>query len=182
MRYKQRTTFEHKRVFKFELTKVLQGDSDQGARAADPVHEIEIEFCGQKERSATQPDYLTDSFLMKVADLLKQLRNPAPGARRQQLEGGLQEGGRVTVADGVEVKLEPAGHGAPPPFGGDMPADLVAQTGWLFSHKDASTGDAFIMSLPVTIGSKSYPLYYFYGSVPFDQITPGATNSAPVGR
>ena len=41
-RYKQRTTFEHKRAFKFELTRVKQGDSLDAARQSDLVHEIEV--------------------------------------------------------------------------------------------------------------------------------------------
>ena len=44
-RYKQRVTFEHKRTFKFELTRVKQGDSERGALAAEEQHEIEIEYC-----------------------------------------------------------------------------------------------------------------------------------------
>ena len=47
-----------------------------------------------------------------------------------------------------------------------MPAELCQQTQWVFSHKDSAAGTVYVMSLPVSIGEKSYPLYYFYGSVP----------------
>ena len=66
-RWKQRTTFVHKRAFKFELTKVKQGGSEQEARGSEPIFEIEIEFCGQTEAVASNHDYCVDSLLMKVS-------------------------------------------------------------------------------------------------------------------
>ena len=66
VRFKQRTTFEHKRMFKFELTKVKQGDTPAAANAAEVEHEIEIEFCGQSELTPAKHEYAADSLLMKV--------------------------------------------------------------------------------------------------------------------
>ena len=34
------------------------------------------------------------------------------------------------------------------------------------SSIQGADGEAFIMSLPTTIGNKAYPLYYFFGTVP----------------
>ena len=44
VRYKQRTTFVHKNMFKFELTKVRQGSTDMAARQSGMQFEVEIEF------------------------------------------------------------------------------------------------------------------------------------------
>ncbi|KAL1496865.1 hypothetical protein AB1Y20_014449 [Prymnesium parvum] len=176
-RFKQRVTFEHKGTFKFELTRVRQGDSEAAARAAELWHEIEIEYCGQKRSTATQPAYLVDSFLMKVSDVLRLLKNPAPIAKRPRLAPGeLQEGTPVTLQPGTEVKLLPSGYGTLP-FEGEMPAELSAQTRWVFSHKEPATGHAFIMNLPVSLFGKAYPLYYFFGRVPASAVE-AKTNAA----
>ena len=103
----------------------------------------------------------------QVGDLLQQLANagrPQPAKRQRLGDAGFVECTPVKLAEGTEVVLQPAGQGAPAPFGGEMPAELAAATSWLYSHKGAD-GQAWIMNLPVTIGGKSYPLYYFYGTV-----------------
>lgn len=50
------------------------------------------------------------------------------------------------------------------PLAGEMPAELAAQASWVYSHR--ADEKAWIMNLPMLIGGKSYPLFYFYGTVP----------------
>lgn len=168
-RHKQRIEFVHKNTFRFDLTKVKQGSNDQAARAAETQFEVEIEFCGQSAEAASRPEYLADSMLMKAADLLRQLAapgtGPPTGAKRARADGSLQECEEVMLRPGTEVALAPSGQGAPPPFGGEMPAELATRTPWVFSHLEPG-GDAHIMSLPSAIGDNRYPLYYFAGTVP----------------
>ena len=110
-----------------------------------------------------------------MSDLITQLANAtnvsaASSAKRPRVDDGTpQECSPVTLAEGTEVQLEPSSHGAPPPFGGEMPAELVAQTRWVYSHTEPD-GLVFILSLPVSFGGKGYPLYYFCGTVPASKI------------
>ena len=174
VRYKRRTTFVHKNLFKFELTKVRQGPNETIARQAAEEYEVEIEYCGYDQPAAANAEYLTDSLLMKVSDLLHQLsgRSEAPrgsGSSARGRGGGLQEGNEVKVAAGTAVELMPAGQGRPPPLGGEMPPELVATTRWVFSHHEPD-GRAHIMSLPSAIDQQCYPLYYFCGTVAADKL------------
>jgi len=166
-RHKTRYTFVHKGMFAFELTRVQQGASTQLARDAPVVHEIELEFCGQRLEPPPNPQYLADSMLMKVQDIVNQLTRAAgggaPPAKRARVDGP-QEGQPTRLQPGTAVALEPAGHSAPPPFGGEMPAEVAAKVPWVFSHFDA--GLAHVASLPCNIDIKNYPLFYFYGTVP----------------
>jgi hypothetical protein len=172
-RHKERFTFEHKHVFKFELTRVKQGPTDAAARASETQHEVEIEFCGQQRPEAARPEYLADSLIMKVTDMLQQLSSAshaaaAPAAKRQRSANSpLQEGDEVIVAAGTEVALEPSGHGTVVRYEGTMPAELLTSNGscWIFSHFETD-GRAHIMSLPAMIGTEHFPLYYFAGTVP----------------
>lgn len=173
-RHKERHTFEHKGLFKFDLTRVKQGSTDQAARTTETQHEVEVEFCGQQMPEAARAEYLADSLMMKVADLLQQLthapRAGQPDAKRQRSANGpLQEGDEVAVAAGTEVQLEPSGHAVPLRFNGEMPAELVPR--WLFSHLEAD-GRAHIMSEPARIGDEHFPLFYFCGSVPAAALKP----------
>ena len=52
-----------------------------------------------------------------------------------------------------------------------MPAELAGQTRWVYSHTEPG-GEAYIMSLPVAFGGKSYPLYFFCGTVPAAALKP----------
>ena len=174
-RHKQRYTFEHKGLFKFELTRVKQGTTDQVARNAETGYEVELEFCGQESKQSSNPEYLADSMLMKAADLLHQLAgasrsDPAPNKRqRAAADGTPQECDEVTLQEGTEVKLGPSSHGAKPHYGGEMPAELAQMVPWLFSHFEKD-GSALIMSEPANVGHHSYPLFYFCGTVPASAI------------
>ena len=176
VRFKQRTTFVHKNLFKFELTRVRQGPTEAVAMKAPVEYEVEIEYCGHAQPAAADAEYLADSLLMKASDLLHQLsgrsaaaREPGGSARAAGGGGSLREGDAVTVAAGAVVELTPAGQGRPPPLGGEMPAELVARTPWVFSHSEPD-GRAHIMSLPTAIDQQCYPLYYFAGTVPAAQL------------
>uniref|UniRef100_A0A7S0L938 mRNA 5'-phosphatase n=1 Tax=Coccolithus braarudii TaxID=221442 RepID=A0A7S0L938_9EUKA len=180
-RFKRRITFVHKGMFAFELTQVRSGWSEQEARSSPIMHEIEIEFCGQKLRPSPNPQYLADSMLMKLKDLVNRLGKAAagpalqpPGKRPKLADSAMQEGQPVSVKPGSAVALESAGHGQPPPFDGEMPTELASQMPWLLSHIEEGPKGAklaFIMSLPMAIGRRSYPLFYFYGSVPVDEVS-----------
>jgi hypothetical protein len=160
-RHKQRFTFVHKNLFKFELTRVKQGSTREAAIRADTSYEVEIEFCGQEDAAAAQrgPAYLADSLLMKAAGVLHQLAaggSTNGASRRPRAPGGaLQECDEVELADGTEVLLEPPGQGAAPRFNGEMPAQLCA---WLYSHAEPD-GRVCLMSEPATIGQDSFPLF-----------------------
>ena len=153
VRYKQRMTFVHKGLFKFELTRVKEGPNERAAWGAEDQFEIEVEYCGQSTEHASRPEYLADSLLMKVSDLLRQLTT-AP-----------QDGEVVRLREGTEVALMPSGQGLDPPFGGELPAELATSMQWSFSHMEPD-GRACVASLPAAIGSHRYPLYYFCGTVP----------------
>lgn len=169
-RHKERHTFVHKNLFKYELTRVKQGPTKQAADLAPLTFEIELEFCGQERPEAGQARYLADSMCMKVSDLLVELTRgasggPGAGPKRQRAggaEGDLLEGDEVELPEGTEVKLEPSGHGVEPRYGGEMPGELCR---WLFSHRE-SDGRMHLMSEPARIGTMHYPLFYFCGSVP----------------
>lgn len=170
-RHKQRFTFEHRGLFKFELTRVKQGPTDIVAQQAETQYEIEIEFCGQGRPESARPEYLADSMLMKVADLLHQLTDSTRGAstkRKRPADGALQECDEVDVAPGTEVILEPSGHGAPLRYNGEMPAELAR---WLYSHAEAD-GRVCVMSEPAQIGRDHFPLFYFCGHVDKAAVTP----------
>ena len=175
-RHKQRFTFVHKKLFKFELTRVKQGPTHEAALQADTTFEVEIEFCGQEQEVLAQkgPGYLADSLLMKAADALHHLveggsSNSGPGKRKRSTHGNgpLQECDEVALADGTEVLLEPSGHGLPPRFSGEMPAALCK---WLYSHAEPKEGRVVVMSEPASIGQERYPLFYFVGSVPASSV------------
>ena len=165
-RHKQRYTFVHKNLFKFELTRVKQGTTNASAMQAETTFEVELEFCGQQSAAAARTDYLADSMLMKAADLLHQLSHAAgavPAARQRHsgaaaaADGTPSEGDEITLSPGTEVALGPSGHGAAARFGGEMPAELAELTRWLFSHRQAD-GRAHIMSEPTRIGKEHYPV------------------------
>jgi len=185
-RYKRRHKFVYKQMFAFDLTVARQGETQERAKQAEPQYEIEIEFCGQTLEVAAQHSYLTDSMLMKVSDLVKQLvrASEAPLARpsgagggggggpekRQRTQGPLEPGERVTLQDGTDVTLAPAGQNAGPPLGGEMPFEMATQIDWVFSHVEEGDGDggaqrAHLMNLPCGIDGRRYPLYYLCGSV-----------------
>ena len=176
-RHKERYTFVHKNLFKFELTRVKQGPTDEAARRADTTFEIELEFCGHDRPEASQAEYLADSMCMKVSDLLVQLTRGAStggaGLKRQRSGAGqtgeLLEGDEVELIEGTEVLLEPSGQGIEPRYNGEMPAELVPR--WLFSHKEAD-GRVHVMSEPARIGSEHFPLFYFCGTVPANAARP----------
>jgi len=182
-RYKQRTQFVHKGLFSFDLTKVKQGVTKILAQQAETQYEIEVEFCGQADPLAAKEQqkaaYLTDSMLMKVADLVRQLVAASsaavrPPAKRPRVESGaLQMGEAVSLAADTPVALAPAGQGTPVPFGGELPAELAATVPWLFSHmEDLGEGpQAHIMNLPCGVGERRYPLYYLCGNVPASTVT-----------
>ena len=160
-RHKERYSFVHKNLFKFELTRVKQGPSDEAARAADMQYEVELEFCGQEREEAGQAEYLADSMCMKMADLLHQLTTaPKGGLKRQRSgapnDGQLHEGDEVELAAGTEVLLEPSGHGVPLRYSGEMPSELVPR--WLFSHKEADGARVHVMSEATRIGQEHFPL------------------------
>jgi hypothetical protein len=172
-RHKQRWTFEHRGLFKFELTQVKQGPSDQAARKADTQYEVELEFCGHLRPEASRAEYLADSMLMKAADLVRHLANPSgtssePGA---SVGDGItpQECDEISISPGTEVMLASPGHGAAPRFSGEMPADFVQRVRWLFSHREPD-GRVYVMSEPSMIMKEHYPLFYFCGTVPFDSV------------
>jgi len=164
-RHKQRYTFVHKGLFKFELTRVKQGTSEQSAFQAPMSFEVELEFCGQASAVTRegQHEYLADSMLMKAADLLQRLSHAGRSA-----DGSLTEGDEVVLAPSTPVELGPSGHGTEPRYGGEMPAELAERMGWLYSHKEAD-GRAYIMSQPTKgVGDREhFPLFYFCGTVPF---------------
>ena len=60
------------------------------------------------------------------------------------------------------VLLEPSGHGVPPRYNGEMPAELCK---WLYSHTEPD-GRVHVMSQPAAIGNERFPLFYFVGTVP----------------
>jgi len=175
-RHKMRYTFVHKNLFKFELTKVKQGSTSESAMMADTSFEVELEFCGQNEAAVGRPEYLSDSMLMKAADLVQQLLNHQSGggggARKagSSTEGPPQESDACMLVPGTEVALESAGQGAPPRFGGDMPAELAERTPWIFSHREKDTGRAYVMSEPTVVLNEHYPLFYFCGTVPYEAV------------
>ena len=174
-RHKQRYSFVHKNLFKFELTRVKQGPTNESASRAETQFEVELEFCGQGEvGKGISPEYLADSMLMKAADLVHQLvkvrgGEGAAGApnRPSTADGPVQEGDEVVLAPGTEVALAESGHGAGARFDGEMPAELAASTGWIFSHRVPESGLAFVMSEPTQLVGQAYPLYYFCGTVPY---------------
>jgi len=170
-RHKQRYTFVHKRLFKFELTRVKQGPTLEAANSAETTFEVEIEFCGQSqaEAQAKGPEYLADSLMMKAADVLAKLVSGGDGGkagkalgRRRDPSAPLGECDEVDVAEGTEVVLEPSGHAMAPRFNGEMPAQLCQ---WLYSHAEPD-GRVVVMSEPAAIGNDRFPLFYFVGSVP----------------
>lgn len=170
-RHKQRYTFVHKNMFKFELTRVKQGPTREASLRADTTYEVEIEFCGQENADAQRrgPAYLADSLLMKAADVLQHLASgqdpsgAAGGARRARAANGpLQECDELDLVDGTEVLIEPSGHSVPVRFNGEMPGALC---GWLYSHAEPD-GRVCVMSEAATIHGMSYPLFYFVGTVP----------------
>lgn len=108
----------------------------------------------------------------QVADLLRLLEGAGAGGsnplKRQRTGTGsssLVECEELLLAPGTEVTLYPSGQGAPPPFGGELPAELAARIPWVFSHMEPD-GQAAILSLPSAIGDNRYPIYYFSGAVP----------------
>ena len=168
-RHKQRYTFVHKNLFKFELTRVKQGPTSDAALSADTTHEVEIEFCGQANAEAHGPPYLADSMLMKAADVLHHLASggaagSAAATNRpvRSADGPLRECDELELADGAEVALEPSGHGVALRFSGEMPAQLCK---WLYSHTEAD-GRIHVMSEVANIGNDHFPLFYFSGTVP----------------
>ena len=103
----------------------MAGPTAASAKAAEPLYEVELEFCGQElwpadADRARHAQYLTDSMLMKVADLVRQVADaanpPAQGGgglkRRRPDEpasGELRPGEVVTMAPpGAAVALEPS--------------------------------------------------------------------------
>lgn len=88
----------------------------------------------------------------------------------------------MAVKKGTAVRLESAGHEVPPPFGGEMPPEFAERVSWLLSHveKDDAAGsqNAYIMSLPCAIHTRSYPLFFFYGSVPIGAVAARIVPSA----
>eukprot|EP00967_Tisochrysis_lutea_P106198 scaffold162577_cov31-Tisochrysis_lutea.AAC.2 len=115
----------------------------------------------------------------QVSELLNQLmsvaRNGAnPSKRLKASPGGLQEGTPVQLKEGTVVTLGPAGQRLPAPFGGKMKPQVAVQIPWVFSHEDPGVGGsgplAWVMNLPCTLDSESYPLFYLYGHVPKDAI------------
>ena len=141
-RHKQRFTFEHKKLFKYELTRVKQGSTSQAAFDAEMQFEVELEFCGQRSADIGRPEYLADSMLMKAGDIVQQLAGSGadgPAAKRRRPDGALGECDPVKLKPGTEVQLEPSGHGVPARFGGELPAELAERVPWLLSHKEVST-------------------------------------------
>ena len=193
-RYKKRVKFVHKKLFSFELTRVWQGPTAASAKAAEPLYEVELEFCGQElwpadADRARHAQYLTDSMLMKVADLVRQVADaanpPAQGGgglkRRRPDEpasGELRPGEVVTMAPpGAAVALEPSVPGAPPPFDGELPAELATTVTWVLAGVEpAAAADggraatAQVMNLPCAIGERRFPLYYLCGTVPLSAL------------
>eukprot|EP00965_Chrysotila_dentata_P070588 2333583-Pleurochrysis_carterae.AAC.5 len=107
----------------------------------------------------------------------------APAAKRARTESGLKEGEQVRVQPEASVVLQPAGHSIPVPFDGEMPGELAATVPWILSHADKDADGAsiaHIMSLPCAIGSKRYPLFFFYGSVPMKHLV--TSSGAPKCR
>ena len=171
-RHKQRVTFVHKDLFKFELTRVKQGSTDQAAIQSEMQFEVELEFCGQNDAAVARPEYLADSLLMKAAGMLQQLARarsgdgPAAATRVSAAEGPLKECEAVVLASGTEVALEPSSHGQAARFDGEMPAEFAERVAWLFSHREEASGQTCIMSEPTHLGNQHYPLFYFVGRVP----------------
>ena len=175
-RHKQRYTFVHKGLFKFELTRVKQGPTQEASLRAETTYEVEIEFCGQEDAAAQARGaaYLADSLLMKAADALHHLTSGQGGTdgaasslRRRPRTGPLQECEEVELADGTEVVLEPSGHGVPARFNGEMPATLCQ---WLYSHTEPD-GRVCVMSEAASIGNERFPLFYFMGKVPASAVS-----------
>jgi len=176
-REKKRTTFVHKELFSFELTRVKQGGSAHEAQYGPEQFEIELEFCGQRG-SVHKKEYLAESMIMKVKDILRQLEEVAAGGgdapapkRQRTTDDGLSEGQPVRLQPGTSVLLESAGPGLPAPFGGEMPAELAGKVSWAFSHVVPDNGgggapQVHIMSLPCALDARRYPLFYFSGTVP----------------
>ena len=166
VRHKQRFTFVHKGLFKFELTRVKQGTTDQAARQAPTTFEVELEFCGQASGAVARPEYLADSMLMKAADLVERLSHAGSSAG-----GPLGEGDDIVLKPDTAVVLGPSGHGTKPRYEGEMPAELAQRVEWLYSHKEPD-GSAYIMSKPTKgLGElEHFPLFYFCGTVPHDAV------------
>jgi len=175
VRHKKRHTFVHKGTFKFELTEVKQGPSWETASREDSEFEVEVEYCGQ---AACRPEqkyfqYLVQSFLGKVLDAAAVSSQMATeglaGAKRQRVDGALACGDVVRLAPGTVVDLEPVlkdGRAQPPPA---LTAAEAQQVLWVCSGIETGMhGEelAHVMSLPSTVGSKSYALYHFTGHVP----------------
>lgn len=128
-------------------------------------------------------------MLAKVHDLIGMhtagANNPSggpPAAKRQRTaSGGVGSGGgtwsegeAVRLAAGINVKLEPSLPGQPPPFEGEMPAEIAAEIPWVFSHVEegepGAEGIAHVMNLPCALGSRRYPLFFLFGHVPLSSL------------
>mmetsp|Transcript_941 Transcript_941/g.2529 ORF Transcript_941/g.2529 Transcript_941/m.2529 type:complete len:314 (-) Transcript_941:165-1106(-) len=185
VRHKQRHTFIHKNMFKFELTEVKQGPSWEAAFVEDSEYEIEIEYCGQKifKEGADYVRYLIDSFIGKVKDAARVAQAPTPGVagrKRPRDDGTLGCGDVVTLDVGTVVELEPVMGYKRPPQDERLPADVAQRVLWVFSglEPDANGVErAHIMSLPCQMSeTESYPLFHFSGHVPKAAVKRRAAN------
>lgn len=142
VRYKNRHTFEHKSLFKFELTEIKQGPSMEMAENEDSEYEIEIEYCGQAQCKQEQGwiMYLVSSFICKIGDAAKvseQTIAEATGAtKRPRRDGALAMGDVVALAPGTSVHLEPRVDDVAPEAKGVLPADQALQVSWVYSGRE----------------------------------------------
>lgn len=138
VRHKQRHTFVHKNMFKFELTEVKQGPSWEAAFTEDSEFEIEVEYCGQGRfhEGTDYVTYLIDSFLGKVKDAARvaQAETPsAAGSKRARSDGALACGDVVSLAAGTAVDLEPVMGYKRAEQDAVMPAETAQRVQWVFS-------------------------------------------------
>ena len=74
------------------------------------------------------------------------------------------------------VALEPSVPGAPPPFDGELPAELATTVTWVLAGVEPAAADgggaatAQVMNLPCAIGERRFPLYYLCGTVPLSAL------------
>jgi hypothetical protein len=145
VRYKHRNSFEHKKMFLFELTRVWQGRTSELAKTANPQFEIELEFKGQLEEAVQEPSSLASSFLLKIEDLLSHCKAADSGGASA----------RVGTAQSAIVRLQPdsvvrlvGGEGRAEYSATDvLPVEIATQLDWILVS-DADPTNVRIISLP----------------------------------
>lgn len=79
VRLNERWSFEYKRVWRYDLSKVSSGTTKETACKSAPVYEIELEVC--RKETALSDQLLADHILCKAKDLLGRYgsdRTPIP--------------------------------------------------------------------------------------------------------